>query len=230
MRVLALAAAALAAAGCSGPQEPAPEGPGAPAPASAPAVPWIWNFDSAPVGGPPVGFLFGLTGQGTPGKWVVRADPAAPSGKRVLAQEDADPTDFRFPVAVADVPELRDLRLSVRCRMVSGEVDQAAGLVWRWSDERNYYVTRANALEGNIRIYSVQDGRRKQFGSWSGTVTAGEWHDYMVVAHGDRFEVLWDGAKVLDERDGTFPEAGRVGVWTKADSVTQFDDLVVDDL
>jgi len=159
---------------------------------------------------------------------VVISDKGAPSGAHVLAQMDADPTDYRFPVAVATVPRVQDLRLSARCKSVSGQVDQAAGLVFRYQDENNYYVTRANALEGNVRLYKVVNGRRQQFAGWNGPVTAGIWHEYRVEARGDHFEVFWDGQKVISADDKTLPKAGLVGVWTKADSVTHFDDLKVE--
>jgi hypothetical protein len=144
----------------------------------------------------------------------------------VLAQTDADATDDRFPVAVADAPALRDVRASVRCKPVAGKVDQACGLVLRYRDENNYYLARANALENNVRFYFVKDGHRRQLESWSGPVTTKAWHELRFEAQGERFEVVWDGRKVIDGRDMTFSEAGKVGVWTKADSVTYFDDLV----
>ncbi|MBI3332957.1 MAG: hypothetical protein HYZ93_02565 [Candidatus Omnitrophica bacterium] len=189
-----------------------------------------WDFEQDQAGGPPAGFSFGRTGEGRPGRWVVVSDKNAPSGVHVLAQTDADPTDYRFPVAVANAPIVKDLRLSVRCKPVSGQVDQAAGLVFRYQDENNYYVTRANALEGNVRLYKVVNGRREQFAGWNGPVTAKTWHDYRVEANGGHFEVYWDGQKVIDARDGTFSVAGRVGVWTKADSVTHFDNLSIEPL
>ncbi len=187
----------------------------------------IWTLDVDKPGSPPDGFSFGRTGEGREGAWMVRAEPGAPSGGNVLAQTDADSTDNRFPVAYANEPNLKDLELSVRCKPVSGKVDQACGLVFRLKDANNYYVTRANALENNVRLYFVKDGRRQQIASFSGKVTAGAWHEYRVVARGDHFEVYWDGAKVIDQHDKTFGDAGKVGLWTKADSVTYFDDLSV---
>jgi hypothetical protein len=99
--------------------------------------------------------------------------------------------------------------------------------VWRYADANNYYVARANALEHNIRLYHVKNGTRKQFASWRGTVTGSAWHELRVEARGDHFQVYWDGAKVLDARDRTFTGGGKVGLWTKADSVTYYDDLTV---
>ncbi len=194
------------------------------------ALPMTWDFEQDQAGGPPAGFSFGRTGEGRLGRWVVVLDQAAPSGTHVLAQTDADSTDYRFPVAVADAQIVKDLRLSVRCKPISGQGDQAAGLVFRYQDENNYYVTRANALEGNIRFYKVVNGRRHQLAGWNGPVTANAWHDYRVEVHGDHVDVSWDGQKVIATRDGTFSAAGKVGVWTKADSVTYFDTLSVEPL
>lgn len=187
----------------------------------------VWNFDDHQAGQSPAHFSFGRTGEGRPGRWIVQSGQAAPSGPNVLAQIDDDPTDDRFPIAVADELELQDLSLSVQCQMVSGRIDQAAGLVFRYQNENNYYITRANALENDIRLYKVVNGRRQQFAVWNGPVTSRAWHKYRVKAKGDHFEVYWDGRKVMDARDGTFSAAGGIGVWTKADSVSLFDDLAV---
>jgi hypothetical protein len=186
-----------------------------------------WDFQGDKVDEAPAGFSFGKTGQGRPGKWVVRTDPSAPAGDHVLAQIDTDDTDYRFPVAVADAPVLKDLRLDVRCKQVSGKTDQACGLVFRYQDEDNYYVTRANALEDNVRLYHVVKGRRRQFAGWDGKVARQTWHALAVEARGDRFQVFFDGKPVIDAKDDTFKDAGKVGVWTKADSVTYFDALSV---
>jgi hypothetical protein len=206
----------------------APPPPAALAPATAtPSTdsPGKWTFDADRTDAAPVGFSFGRTGDGPTGRWIVKAAADAPSAGNVLAQTDTDATDMRFPVAVADGPSLRDVRLSVRCKAISGKVDQACGLVFRYKDENNYYVTRANALEGNVRLYHVKDGRRKQFASWSGEVKGNAWHELRVDARGEHLEVYFNGAKVIDANDKTFPDAGKVGVWTKADSVTYYDDL-----
>ena len=184
-----------------------------------------WDFQSDAVNGPPAGFSFARTGQGRVGRWVVVQDPTAPAGDHVLAQVDDDDTDYRFPVAVADVPVLKDLRLEVRCRPVSGKTDEACGLVFRYRDPGNYYVARANALEDNVNLYRVVDGRRRQIEGWSGKVTRNEWHGLAIEATGDRLRVFWEGKPVIDVRDATFGDAGKVGVWTKADSVTHFDAL-----
>ncbi len=183
-----------------------------------------WNFDSDPAGRPPSGFSFGRTGQGVEGQWVVRAENDAPSKPNVLAQVSMDSTDYRFPIAFTG-PDLKDLRLSVKCKPVSGKVDQGCGLVFRLKDADNYYVVRANALEDNVRLYHVVKGNRREFAGWNGKVASGVWHDLAVEAKGDYFVVFFDNKKIFDAHDKTFPDAGKVGLWTKADSVIYFDDL-----
>jgi len=183
-----------------------------------------FDFESDKPGEAPQGFSFGRTGKGPPGKWVIQAVADAPSGKNVLAQTDADRTDYRFPIAYTG-PEMKDLRLTVKCKPVSGKGDQGCGLVFRLKDDDNYYVTRANALEDNVRLYHVVKGDRRQFGGWNGKVTTGKWHELSVEAQGDHFQVFYDGKKVIDAHDKTFTDSGKFGVWTKADSVIQFDDL-----
>jgi hypothetical protein len=189
-----------------------------------------FNFDADREGSPPAGFSFGRTGDGAQGRWVVRAESDAPSKPNVLAQMDPDATDMRFPVAVVEKLSLRDLKLTARCKLISGRVDQACGLVFRYRDQNNYYITRANALENNVRLYYVKDGKRRQIASHSGPVTPKAWHEYTVEVKGDHIKVLWDGKKVLDHHDGTFTDAGKVGFWTKADAVTYFDDLAITSL
>jgi hypothetical protein len=184
-----------------------------------------WDFQGDAVGKPPAGFSFGHTGQGGAGRWEVRTDPSAPAGDHVLAQVEEDDTDYHFPVAVADALQLRDLRLEVRCKPVSGKVDRACGLVVRYRDADNYYVTRANALEDNVRLYRVVKGRRQQIAGWNGTVSSGVWHSLALEVRGDKLRVLWEGKPIIDVADQTFGDAGKVGVWTKADSITYFDAL-----
>jgi hypothetical protein len=193
--------------------------------AEAPAPPGRWGFDEDAVDRAPSGFSFARTGTGKEGRWVVRAASDAPSKRNVLLQADDDPTDNRFPVAVVEGTSFEDVRVSVSCKPVSGRVDQACGLVWRFADVNNYYLVRANALEDNVRLYHVKDGNRRQFASWTGKVAKNVWHRISVEAKGDRFVVTFDDKPILDARDSAFSGLGKVGVWTKADSVTQFDDL-----
>jgi hypothetical protein len=190
------------------------------------------DFTQDTVGQPPKGFLFGHTAKvGAPGTWVVQEE----SGNKYLAQLDSDRTRARFPVAVLTAVTTADVDLAVRFRPVSGEVDQAAGLVWRFRDEDNYYIVRANALENNVVLYKVEKGKRtdlplkgegRTYGK-KAQVPSGQWTTLRVVAAGPRFEVYYNGSRLYEVEDTTFTDAGKVGVWTKADSVTHFDDLTV---
>jgi hypothetical protein len=190
------------------------------------------DFSDDTVGQPPKGFEFGHTAKaGAPGKWVIQAE----GPNKYLVQTDADSTRARFPVAVMTDLTTADVDASVRFRPVSGRVDQAAGLVWRYQNENNYYIVRANALEDNLVLYKVENGKRtdlavkgegRTYGK-KADVPAGQWSTLRVVATGPRFEVHFNGTKLYEVEDATFKQAGKVGVWTKADSVTQFDDLTI---
>jgi len=199
----------------------------APAPLQPAGASFTYNFDSDSPGGLPAKFHSARTGQGAEGKWVVMADPTAPSKPNVVAQTSTDSTDYRFPLLIADEGSFKDLEISVRFKAVSGKVDQAGGLVFRLKDANNYYIVRANALEDNYRLYHVVDGRRRQFAGANFKVTSGEWHELRVECVGNKFICYYDGAKKIEATDDTFKEADKVGLWTKADSVTYFDDLKV---
>ncbi len=183
------------------------------------------DFEKDAVGKAPSGFSFALTGQGKAGVWIVRKDDQAHGN--VLVQTDADTTDYRFPVAVYDSVTARDVDLSVQFKALSGKGDQGAGLVWRYRDQNNYYITRCNALEDNCTIYHVVNGRRVAFLNQNVKVASNVWHTLSVEAVGDHFVVTYDSRKVLDARDTTFKDAGKVGLWTKADSVIAFDDFSI---
>jgi hypothetical protein len=185
------------------------------------------DFEGEVVGGPPAGFEFARTGGGAEGKWVVRLDKSSP-GNHVLVQESADPTDSRFPLAVVKDSAYKDVTLSVRAKPISGKVDQGFGLVWRYRDADNYYVTRCNADENNCRIYHVVAGKRVAFQNRDVKVATNVWHTLKLEAAGNHFVVWFDGTKILDATDDTFKDAGKVGLWTKADSVIAFDDLTIE--
>lgn len=193
------------------------------------------DFESDQVGQPPASFSFGLTGSGRPGVWVVRKDDAAPDRGNVLAQTDADRTSFRFPVAVFNDVTAKDVDISVRFRPVSGRVDQAAGLVWRYQDANNYYIVRANAIEGNVVLYKVENGKRTDLPLKGSGRTYGKkadvpknaWSQMGVTVRGPLFTVSLNGQGLYEVEDATFAAPGKVGVWTKADSVTYFDDFTV---
>ena len=183
------------------------------------------DFEKDVIGKSPQGFSFALTGQGKPGLWIVKKDDQAHGN--VLVQTDADTTDYRFPVAVYDSVTAKDVDLSVQFKAISGRGDQGAGIVWRYRDQNNYYITRCNALEDNCTIYHVVNGRRVAFLNKGVKVASSVWHTLKVEAAGDHFVVTFDGKTVLDAKDGTFKDAGKVGLWTKADSVIAFDDFSI---
>jgi hypothetical protein len=185
-----------------------------------------YNFDSDPPGKPPPGFTSCATGGGTAGKWIVREMADAPSGKHVVVQTDADSTDTRFPVLIADNGESADVDVSVKAKSILGKVDQGMGLVFRFRDTRSYYIVRANALENNFRLYRMVNGRRLQFAEADVKVSPGQWHAIRVVAKGDHIVCWFDGKQLIDAHDKTYT-TGKVGLWTKADSVIAFDDLTV---
>ncbi len=220
--VMALGAAARA-------QSPAGQAPPGRAEGPAAAQPkTAVSFDDQETGKPPKGFSFGRTGSGGEGSWIVR-DASDGKGK-VLAQTDADETSYRFPVAVLDSASAKDGTFRVRFRPVSGKVDQAGGIVFRYAGPNDYYVVRANALEDNCRIYRVVGGKRNQLGGKDVKVASGQWHTLEVIVQGNRFQVQLDGERVCETTDDTFASAGKVGVWTKADSVTEFDDFTIEPL
>lgn len=193
-----------------------------------------FTFDGEAPGRPPAGFVFTVSANDTPGVWVVREE-AAPGRGRVLVQTSAEGRGGRFPIAVLESVVAADVDVSVKLKPMAGREDQAGGLVWRYQDAANYYVVRVNALEGNVVLYKVADGRRvdlplkgegRTYGK-KAVVPSGQWGDLRVVATGPHFEVSWNGTRLFDVEDATFSQPGRVGLWTKADSVTAFDDLTV---
>jgi len=156
------------------------------------------------------------------GSWTVEETSDAPSGKRVLVQRAVKNA---FNVIVAPSGPYADVDVSVRFKPISGREDASAGIVFRFADGK-YYVVRANALEDNFRFYYFERGRRQLASARVTPPALGRWHALRVVAVGERVQASLDGAVLLDHRDARF-RAGRVGLWTKADSVTAFDDLSI---
>ncbi len=202
------------------PGEAPAEAPAAAAPSSANPTPQTWDFEDAAAGELPTGF------SAPTGRWAVANDDGAPSGARVLAQLAASDGDV-FNVALVTQTNARDVDLSVRLRAISGRVDQGGGLVWRARDGDNYYIARYNPLEDNFRVYVVRDGRRRQLASATLGVDHTGWHTLRVVMRDDAITCYLDGAMHLEASDETFPDAGRIGLWTKADAVTRFDALTL---
>jgi hypothetical protein len=186
------------------------------------------RFEKGDVGKLPVGWKADHTGDGEGSVWKVVADDTAPSGSGCALAQTAEGPDAFFNLCVADDTSYRDLELSVAFKAVRGKEDQGGGLVWRYRDHDNYYICRMNPLEDNFRVYKVEGGKRKQLESkGSLKVPAGEWHRIKISMHGDHIRCWLDGKQYLDAHDSTFAEAGKLGLWSKADAQTYFDDLKI---
>jgi len=179
----------------------------------------VVNFDSSAAGALPDGWKAGVTGTGTP-RWSVERDATAPSAPNVLKQSGRG----TFPWCVKDA-SFADGVVEVKMKPVSGREDQAGGVVWRWKDGDNYYVARANALENNVSLYYTERGSRKTIKYVDAPVAGNMWHTLRVEFSGTRIRVILDGVARIELDDSHIVGAGAVGVWTKADSVTLFDDF-----
>lgn len=193
-----------------------------------PALPATWDFQADTVGEPPQGFYFQVTGnKAPPGKWRVLED----AGGRVLAQLDRTRSDRRSALAVVDNLALKDVRLTSRIKVVVGDEDRAGGVVWRYQDSENHLLARLSVREGNVRLYRVVDGNRVKFGGEDGLKLApNRWYTLRVEHRGRRIKIYLDDEMLFDEDDRHFTKAGKVGLWTRADSVTYFDDVRAVDL
>src|SRR5437764_2792566 len=178
------------------------------------------NFDNLKIGAAPPGWTATQTGSGS-AKWTVEKDDSAPSPPNILKQSG----EATFPVCFKDDTNLKDGFVEVKLKPVSGKEDQAGGVIWRVRDANNYYVARANALEDNVTIYHTINGSRVAFKNINTKVTSGVWHTLRVDFEGNKFTVRFDGKIMIEAADESFKEAGKVGLWTKADSVTLFDNF-----
>jgi hypothetical protein len=178
------------------------------------------NFDDAKAGGPPPDWKSAVTGSGN-AKWSVEHDSSAPSKPNVLKQSGVG----TFPICIYERTNLKDGFVEVKFKPISGKEDQAGGLIWRAKDSNNYYIARANALENNVTIYHTINGKRTEKKRTKTAVATNQWHTLRVDFQSNHFTVTFDGKKAIEWDDDTFKEAGKVGVWTKADSVTLFDDF-----
>jgi hypothetical protein len=175
----------------------------------------VWSFESDDPGKIAKGFT------NEAGTWEVAKDGA----NHVLFQK-AKNEDATFNVALAQGTNGKDVDLSVRLKAVAGELDRGGGLVWRAKDKNNYYICRYNPLEDNYRLYKVENGKRTQFAT-AKVPGDHEWHTVRATMTGPTITCYLDGKKLLEAQDATFPDAGMVGLWSKADAQTYFDDLTV---
>lgn len=219
-----LVALILSVSGCSLHQANAPDVPPAQGPSSQTRV---WNFDTAALGKLPDAWEAAETkGAGKPGTWKIVADDKAPSGKQILQLETKNSRRV-FNMCVLKGTTYTDVDLSVKLRADSGEIDQGGGLIWRYQDHNNYYVVRFNPLEGNYRLYKVVGGKSSQIASADVETSEGTWNTLRVTHVGDRIDCYLNGKRHLSKKDGAFSKAGKIGLWTKADASTSFDDLTL---
>jgi hypothetical protein len=174
----------------------------------------------------PQAFTTALTGGGGPISWVVREDASAPGGREIV-QTSTDDTSYRFPMCIYEPIVAKNVSAEVKFKALAGTVDQAAGLVLRYRPE-NYYVARANALEDNVNLFKTVNGNRLKIAEVEVKVTPKEWHTLGFSAKGKHLTVTFDGKTVIETDDTTFARSGKVGLWTKADSVSAFADLHIE--
>ncbi len=180
----------------------------------------IVNFDDLKTGAPPPGWTATKTGKGQ-AKWEIVADDSAPSKPNALKQSG----EATYPVCIKDDTSLKDGFVEVKFKPISGKEDQAGGVIWRCKDADNYYISRANALEDNVTIYHTVSGKRSEKKRINTKVASNKWHTLRVDFKDNYFVVTFDGKRAFVWKDDTFKEAGKVGLWTKADSTTLFDDF-----
>ena len=180
----------------------------------------IINFDDAKSGEAPPGWTATQTGKGM-ARWTVEKDDTAPSKPNVLKQSG----EATYPVCLKNDTSVKNGFVEVKFKSITGKEDQAGGVIWRCKDADNYYVARANALEDNVTIYHTINSKRTEKKRAKMKIASNQWHTLRVDFQGNHFKVTFDGQPALEWEDETFTEAGKVGVWTKADSVTLFDDF-----
>lgn len=187
-----------------------------------------WNFDGTEIGKPPGTWSIRETHRSASlARWAVIEDESAPSPPRVFALTETSNFGGTFNLAVWDKAVYKDLDLTVKVKAVSGKEDQGGGPIWRCRNESNYYVCRLNPLEANFRLYLVAGGQRKQLATADVETEAGRWYTIRVTMLGEQITCRLDGEKLLEATDGIIKDAGRIGLWTKADAATAFDDLTV---
>ena len=187
----------------------------------------VWNFDVDAPDTLPTEFVIGTLFDGRPaGNWKVLRTDQAKSPPHVLGQVEGKGAEHAYKVVLVTGTDGSDADLEVSFLPVDGKGDMGGGLIWRASDDRNYYLTRANPLEQNIRIYRVVKGVRHLLQDFDQIIPVKRWHTLRVVTRGFQIRVMYDERQVFDLCDRTFTR-GRVGLWTKSDAVTYFDDLKV---
>lgn len=185
------------------------------------------DFDHFPTGSVPTDFIPTLSGQGKAVAWEIRPEPTAHSSPNVLAQTSMEPESFRFPLLVYNKLIAKNVDVSVYFKPVSGQVTQAAGIIARYQDEQHFYTVQANALENEVMLYKVVDNARHAITKANAEVTRGKWHLLQLRVHNSHFLICFDGTPLFETDDDTYQGAGRIGLATKSDGVTIFDDLQI---
>jgi hypothetical protein len=188
--------------------------------------PFALSLTQVKAGQLPADWTATRTGKGPGSVWKVLED-ATTSGGKVLAQTSNQGPNRLFNLCVAEKTRFADLDLSVDFKSVAGKLDQGGGAVWRFQDANNYYLARMNPLETNFRVYKVVGGKRTQLATVNVKAPAGKWYTLRVVHQGRHIQCYLNGKLYLDVQDDTFPAAGKVGLWTKADAQTYFANLHV---
>jgi len=185
------------------------------------------DFDHFETTKVPGGFVPELSGQGTKIDWEIREEPSARSGTKVLAQTSSEDVNSRFPLLLYDKLLAKDVAVTVQFKSVSGQIDQVAGIVVRFQDANHFYVARANALKDEVTLFKVVDGTHHLLAGATIPVATGEWHMLKLAAQGTHFQVFFDSQPLLTAEDSTYEHTGKVGLATKSDGVTIFDNLEI---
>lgn len=187
-----------------------------------------WTFDDTAIGTLPKDWTASKTAEGPGSVWKVTEDPTAPVGSKVLTQTSSEGANRQFNCCTSDQPVLADVDITVSVKALTGKLDQGGGPIWRFGDAQNYYIYRLNPLEQDFRLFKMVKGERTLIGE---PVTVkepvGKWHTIRVVQRGDHIQAWLNNTRHFNLHDKSLTDAGRVGVWTKADAVTSFDDLRV---
>jgi hypothetical protein len=185
------------------------------------------SFDKAKVGEMPAGWKSGVTGKAAADSvWKIVEDKTAPGGPLVLAQTSKSPGSV-FNLCVAEQGKYKDVDISVAFKAIAGDQDRGGGIIWRVQDNNNYYIVRMNPLEDNFRVYKVVGGKRIELQSADVKAESGKWHTIRVVHKGNKIQCYLNGKMLLEVTDDTFQQAGKIGLWSKADAQTYFSDLQI---
>ena len=182
-----------------------------------------FNFENYDLNTNPQDWQTDLTGKGKICEWKILND----NNNKILAQTSNEKQSYRFNLITNKNLYYKNLQISVRFKGISGKKDQGGGPVWRYIDKNNYYVARANPLENNFRVYKVVNGNRKELKSADIEIDSNKWYNIKIIMNGNKIKCYFNGKLELETTDNTFPDAGKIGLWTKSDAVTYFDNLKI---